>query len=62
YSKGDDARITLAEGTYSVKWDLLDGTTQEKYGSYIYRNVKVHQGRNADEATISISSVDGQKE
>ena len=61
YSKGDDARMALAEGTYSVKWDLLDGTTQEKYGSYIYRNVKVHQGANADAATVSISSVDAEK-
>ena len=61
YSKGDDARMALAEGTYSIKWDLLDGTTQEKYGSYIYRNVKVHQGANADAATVSISSVDAEK-
>ena len=35
--------------------------TQEKYGSYIYRNVKVHQGATADAATVSISSVDAEK-
>ena len=62
YGKGDEARIALAEGTYSIRWDVINGDTQEKLGSYIYRNVKVHQGRNAEEATISISSVDGERE
>ena len=62
YGKGDDAWMALEEGTYSVRWDLINGDTQEKVGSYIYRNVKVHQGRDKDSATTAISSVDGQKE
>lgn len=62
YGKGDDAWMALAEGTYSVRWDLINGDTQEKVGSYIYRNVKVHPGRDKDSATTAISSVDGVKE
>ena len=62
YSKGDDAWMALSEGTYSVRWDLINGDTQEKVGSYIYRNVKVKQGRDKDSATTAISSVDGEKE
>ncbi|MBQ9659851.1 MAG: hypothetical protein IJV37_01115 [Bacteroidales bacterium] len=62
FGKGDEARVALKEGTYSIRWDLINGDTQEKFGTYIYHNVKVHQGRDKESATITISSVDGQKE
>ena len=61
YGKGDEARIGLVEGTYSVIWDIIDGDTNVKLGTYIYRDVKVHQGKDEDSATIRISSVDGEK-
>ena len=61
YSKGEEARIALVEGTYSVTWDIVNGDTGEVLSSWIYRNVKVHQGGNDDEATVRISTVDGEK-
>ena len=59
YGKGEEARIALPEGTYDVTWDFIDGDTNVKIASYIYRNVKVHQGRDEDSSTLRISTVDG---
>lgn len=59
YGKGDEAWMALPEGTYSVKWDIVNGDTGARLGTYIYRDVKVHQGRDKDSATTAISSVDG---
>ena len=61
YGKGEEARIALPEGTYSVTWDAVDGDTGARLSSWIYRNVKVHQGANEETATVRISSVDGEK-
>ena len=61
YGKGEEARIALPEGTYSVTWDTVDGDTGARLSSWIYRNVKVHQGSTEETATVRISSVDGEK-
>ena len=61
YGKGDEARVALPEGSYSVTWDIVDGDTGAKLSSWIYRNVNVHQGYNDDTATTRISSVDGER-
>ena len=61
FGHGQEARIGLAEGVYNVVWDIVNGNTGEKLGSYIYRDVLVHQGRDEESATVRISSVDGEK-
>ncbi len=61
YGKGEEARIALPEGTYSITWDIVDGNTGAKLSSWIYRNVKVHQGYDDSSATVRISSVDGER-
>ncbi|MBO7547299.1 MAG: hypothetical protein J6Y27_03810 [Bacteroidales bacterium] len=60
YGKGDEARIALPEGIYDVTWDIVDGDTGARLGSWIYRNVEVRQGRDESSATIRISTVDGE--
>ena len=52
-------RVGLPESTYNVTWDIVDGNTGDILNSWIYRNVKVHQGYNDETSTIRISSVDG---
>ena len=61
YGKGEEARIALPEGEYNVTWDIIDGDIGTKLSSWIYRDVKVHQGRNDETATVRISTVDGEK-
>ena len=61
YGKGEEARVALPEGEYNVTWDIIDGDTGTKLGSWIYRGVMVHQGRNDDAATVRISTVDGER-
>ena len=61
YGKGEEARVGLPEGTYNVTWDIVDGDTGAILSSWIYRNVKVHQGHNDESSTIRISSVDGEQ-
>ena len=60
FGHGQEARIGLAEGKYNVVWDIVNGNTGEKLGSYIYRSVTVRQGKDVESATIRISSVDGE--
>ena len=55
-------RVGLPEGTYNVTWDIVDGNTGAILNSWIYRNVKVHQGYNDETSTIRISSVDGEQQ
>ena len=59
FGKGEEARIALVEGKYNVTWDIIDGDTNVKLGSYIYRDVEVHQGSDDSSATVRISTVDG---
>ena len=61
YGKGEEARVGLPEGTYSVTWDVVDGDTGAILSSWIYRDVKVHQGHNDETSTVRISSVDGER-
>ena len=61
YGKGEEARIALPEGTYRITWDIVDGNTGARLSSWIYRNVKVHQGYDDSSATVRISSVDGER-
>ena len=59
YGKGEEACGGLVEGTYSITWDIVDGNTGSVISSWIYENVEIHQGKDADSATVRISSVDG---
>ena len=59
---GQVAKIALPVGTYSVRFDLIDGTTQKKYGSYVYNNVEVKQGSDEKSASVLISTIDAVKE
>ena len=61
-SKGQVAKFSLPVGAYSVHFDLVDGTTQQKYGHYIYSNIQVHQGADEKSATVEISSLDAKKQ
>lgn len=61
FGKGEEAKIALSEGTYNITWDFVDGNTGAKLSSWIYKNVKVRQGRDEASATVSISSIDGEK-
>jgi len=61
YGKGEEARAALLEGSYNVVWDIVDGNTGTRLSRWIYRNVKVHQGRDDASATVRISSVDGER-
>ena len=60
YGKGEEARIALVKGTYDIIWDIIDGDTNVKIGTYIYKNVDIHTGYDDDSATVRISTVDGQ--
>lgn len=62
FSKDQVAKIALPVGTYSVRFDLIDGTTQKKYASYVYNNVEVKQGSDERSASVQISSIDAVKE
>ena len=55
-------KIALPVGTYSVRFDLIDGTTQKKYASYVYNDVEVKQGSDEKSASVQISSIDAVKE
>ena len=59
YGKGDEAVGGLVEGTYDITWDIVDGNTGSVLSSWIYENVEIHQGKDAESATVKISSVDG---
>lgn len=61
-SKDQEAKFSLPVGTYSIHFDLIDGTTQQKYGSYIYNNIQVHQGADEKSATVKISTLDADKQ
>ncbi|MBO5596519.1 MAG: hypothetical protein J5917_07090 [Bacteroidales bacterium] len=60
-SKDQTAKFSLPVGTYSIQFDLVDGTTQQKYGSYVYRNIEVHQGADEKSATVEIATIGADK-
>ena len=62
FSKDQVAKVSLPEGTYSIHFDLIDGTTQMKYASYVYSNVEVKQGGDEASATVEISTLDAVKQ
>ena len=59
YGKGQEAQVGLWEGPYTLTWDFVDGNTGSVLSSWIYENVQIHQGKDAESATVKISSVDG---
>ena len=61
FSKDQVAKLALPEGIYSVRFDLIDGTTQKKYASYVYDNVEVKQGASEKSASVEISTIDAVK-
>ena len=62
FSKNQVAKVSLPVGTYSIHFDLVDGTTQRTYASYVYKDVEVKQGGDEASATVEISTVDAEKQ
>ena len=62
FSKDQVAKVSLPVGKYSVKFDLIDGNSQRKFGSYVYNNVTVHQGADEKSASVEISTIDAVKQ
>ena len=58
YSKGQEAKQALPEGTYTITYDAIDGNTNDFLGQWIVENVKVHQGPDEATATTNVSTVD----
>ena len=58
FSKDQVVKFSLPVGTYSIHFDLIDGTTRQKYGSFVYKDIRVHQGADEKSATVSISTLD----
>lgn len=61
YSKDQIASAALREGTYDIEFDQLDPDTNNTLGSWIIKGVAVHQGRDKQSATISISTTSANK-
>lgn len=62
FSKDQVAKVALPEGSYSVTFDLIDGTSQMKYGSYVYKDVTVKSGTDEKSSTVEISTIDAVKQ
>ena len=61
FSKEQKAKQALKEGTYTIIFDLIDGTTMVKQDRRIIRNVKVTQGKTLDDATTPVSTVNSEE-
>lgn len=61
YSKDQVASAALIEGTYNVEFDQLDPNTNQKLSTWVINNVKVHQGKDKESATLSISTTSAVK-
>jgi len=62
FSKDQVAKAALPVGIYSIRFDLIDGTSQVKFGSYVYNNIEVKSGADEKSATIEISTIDAVKQ
>lgn len=61
YHQNDFALMGLPEGTYTIIYETLNPNTGEHINSWKFENVEVKQGRNKDEATTALSSVNAIK-
>jgi len=61
FSKDQVAKAAVPVGIYSIRFDLMDGTSQVKYGSYVYNNIEVKSGADEKSATKEISTIDAVK-
>ena len=61
YHQNDFALMGLPEGTYTIIYETKDPNTGEHMDSWKFENVEVKQGRDKDEATTALSSVNATK-
>ena len=61
YHQNDFALMGLPEGTYTIIYETLNPNTGEHMNSWKFENVEVKQGRDKEEATTALSSVNATK-
>jgi len=62
YHQNDFALMGLPDGkTYTITYETKNPNTGEHVASWKFENVEVHQGRDKDEATTSLSTVNATK-
>ena len=61
YHQNDFALMGLPEGTYTIIYETKDPNTGAHMDSWKFENVEVKQGRDKDEATTALSSVNATK-
>lgn len=52
------ASIILDEGEYNIRYDLIDGATNIKQGTWQIEGITIRQGRTQEESTTKVSSID----
>ena len=58
YNMNEIARKKLVEGTYTITFQTIDPNQNNKVlTNWKYEEISIHQGKNADEATTEISTV-----
>ena len=58
YNMNEVATAKLAQGTYALTFQTIDPDQNNKVlGNWKYENISVHQGKNVNEATTEISTV-----
>lgn len=61
YRSGEYALMGLPEGTYTIIYETKDPNTGAHVGTWKFEKVEVHQGRDKEEATTSLSSANATK-
>lgn len=61
WRSGENCQQPLELGTYRIRYDFINGNTNEVISSWEIQNVKIHRGTTASEATTSYSSTAGTK-
>lgn len=59
FSRSEVAKVGLPEGTYSARWDIINGDTNQTLSSWLYEGIVVKQGRDEASATTEISTING---
>lgn len=61
YHQGDYALMGLPEGSYTIIYETKDPNTGVHMNSWKFENVEIKQGRDKEEATTALSSVNATK-